>query len=278
MKTKLSIFLTALVGGLISAMPAQAASFNNSGIYFSEDTEVDFKFLGSYNYWQSDLGVVNWATGEETILFEEVQNVDGLGGPDNEGTAGITVLNPTTSYKFAADTEYSLFLRSLLPDGVTNPFEGTAIENVNTVYSTDSLNPGWFNVVTGGIGSNPDGSYTIGVGPDLPDNLNQYDSSENSNSTLSLNGRDDLLPTGQRRALFINDLLAGNVVNILFEDTTPNGADNDFDDFVFTAQLSGATGGGVLSEVASTPEPATLAGLGMVAGAMFLSRSRKKQK
>ncbi len=30
MKTKLSIFFTALAGSLISAMPAQAASFNNT--------------------------------------------------------------------------------------------------------------------------------------------------------------------------------------------------------------------------------------------------------
>ncbi|MGD1807341.1 PEP-CTERM sorting domain-containing protein [Dapis sp. BLCC M126] len=274
MKSKLSIFLTAIAGGLISAMPAQAASFNNSGIFFEEETEVDFQFLGAYNYWQSKLGILNVDTGVKTILFEETQNTDGSGGPDNQNLSAIST--PQTSYTFAADTEYSLFLRSLTPDG-ENPFAGSAIENVNTIFSTDTLNPGWFNVVTGGTGRNPDGTYTIGVGPDQPDNLNQYDSTENSNSTLSLNGRDDLLPNGQRRSIFINDLLAGDVVNILFEDSTPNGSDNDFDDFVFTAQLSGATGGGVLSEVASTPEPATLAGLGMVAGAMFLSRSRKKQ-
>ncbi len=199
------------------------------------------------------------ATGEEKILFEEVQNADNLGGPDNEGTAGVTVLNPTTSYTFAANTEYSFFLRSLTPDG-ENPFAGSNIEDVNTVYSTDSKNPGWFNVVTGGVGRNPDGTYTIGVGPDLPDNLNQYDS--------SLDGRDNLLPNGQRRSIFLGDLFAGDV-EILFEDTTPNGADNDFDDFVFTAKLATHV---------STPEPATLAGLGMVAGGMFLSRSRKKQK
>lgn len=80
---------------------------------------------------------------------------------------------------------------------------------------------------------------------------NDYDSSLNGRT---VNARD--------RVLFEGDLLSS--LNLFFEDNGIGG-DNDYDDFIVSASVA---------EV-SVPEPATLAGLGIVAGAMALSRRRK---
>ncbi|NES06807.1 MAG: PEP-CTERM sorting domain-containing protein [Okeania sp. SIO2F4] len=255
MKTKLSIFLTALAGGLISTMPAEAASFGNEGIIFDENTEVTFEFLQSHGWWQGSFGVVKLNTGEETILFEEDLNIDPGSGwaDDNLGTPGIAVRSTIANFFFEGGEEYSLFLRSFNPDG-------SLPTSYNTQYSTTALNPNWYNAGTG-FGNQGDGSFEIGAGPEDYDK-NNFDSSLNAQ-----------VVDGQTRVVFKQD--GADSTNIFFEDNTTWG-DNDFDDFVVRA-TSDSFAGGVLSEPKSTPEPTTIAGLGMVAGAMFLSRSRKKQ-
>lgn len=60
----------------------------------------------------------------------------------------------------------------------------------------------------------------------------------------------------------------GNYLTISFDDAG-NNDDKDYQDFTLQAMVL---------DMESTPEPATLAGLGIVAGGMFLSSSRKKQK
>ncbi len=241
MKTKLSIFLTAIVGGLISTMPAQAASmFGNDGIMFEKDTTVQFDFLQSNGWWRADFGVLNIDTGVETILLQEDLNVDPGSGEANDslGTSGIgkAVSNSQYNFTFAANNNYSFFLTSYNKDGVAEtPY--------NTQYSTTDMNDSFYTNGTG-TGANGDGTFTISD--------NDFDA--------GLNGQ---IIDGRVRALF--EPSEGDSVNILFEDNT-TWDDNDFDDFVVKAQI-----------VESTPEPATLAGLGMVAGGMFLSR-RKKQK
>jgi hypothetical protein len=238
MKTKLSIFLTALAASTISAMPAQAASFGNEGIIFDEDTTVTFDFLQSNGYWQAEFGVKNLGTGEENILLFEDFRADYAAGhtvdSENLGTAGISVLDTEASFTFLADQEYSLFLKN---------FDSNADKYVYQ-YSTTANNGSWLSQGTGG-GANGDGTFTISD--------NDFDS--------SLNGE---VVNGQIRALFQES--GANSANIFFEDNTTWG-DNDFDDFVVQATI----------EPTSTPEPATLAGLGVVAAGMFLSR-RNKQK
>lgn len=257
MKTQLSILLTALVGGLISTMPAQAASFGNDGIMLDADTEVEFEFLQSNGWWRGDFGVVNLNTGIETILLSETFNADAGSGwqNDNLGTAGKAVQNPLASFTFLAGEEYSLFLKNF--DSDKNKGEGGYVYQ----YSTTSLNPGWYAGGTGD-GAKGDGTFMIGAGSEEYDK-NNYDP--------SLNG---MIVDGQQRAFFKQD--GENSANIFFEDNTTWG-DNDFDDFIVKATAP-SLGGEISPEAESVPEPATLAGLGMVAGAMFLSRSRKKQK
>ncbi|MDJ0553673.1 MAG: PEP-CTERM sorting domain-containing protein [Microcoleaceae cyanobacterium MO_207.B10] len=255
MKTQLSILLTALVGGVMSGMPAQAASFGNDGIMFNTDTEVEFNFLQSHGWWRGDFGVKNLDTGVETILLSEDLNANPGSGEHNDslGTAGfgLAVTNPLASFTFTANNNYTFFLTSYNKDG-SNPYEGKNWDYANTQYSTTSLNPSWYNQGTG-VGAQGDGTFVIGDAPEEY-NKNLYNS--------SLNG---MVVSGQERALFLGDLF-GEGANILFEDNTSYG-NNDFDDFVVKA-----------TAIESTPEPATMAGLGIVIGGMILSRSGKKQK
>ncbi len=243
MKTKFSIFLTAIASGLISAMPAQAASmFGTEGIiFFEEDTEVEFEFKQSNGWWRADFGVMKLDTGEKTILLQEYLNADPGSGEanDNLGTPGSAVVEPLASFMFEEDTEYTLFVSSYNKDGgVDTPFY--------TQYSTTKLNPSFYNNGTGG-GVLGGGNFEVGG--------NDFDSSI-----------DGTIVIGQQRTIFSGDLFNGDSVRIVFEDNTTWG-DNDFDDFVVEAQLMSV----------STPEPATLAGLGIVAGGMFLSRCKKQK-
>ena len=72
MKTKLSIFSfsAAIIGALIPTIPAQAVSmFDDEGIFFEEETEMQFDFLQSNGWWRSDFGVKNLDTGIELSLI-----------------------------------------------------------------------------------------------------------------------------------------------------------------------------------------------------------------
>jgi hypothetical protein len=264
MKTKLSIFSfsAAIIGTLIPTIPAQAVSmFDNEGIFFEEETEVQFDFLQSNGWWRSDFGVKNLDTGIENILLSEVLNVDPGSGwqNDNKGTPGIAVKNTSNSFTFQADTNYTFFLTSFNKNG--NPDTP-----YNTQYSTTTLNPTWYKYGTGD-GAMGDGKFKI--------TENDYDS--------SINGT--ILP-GEQRSLFSGKLLEENLANILFEDNTTWG-NNDFDDFVVQAIIQNddeekrvpgrdtPTSRDLLIE--DVPEPATFAGLALVVGGIFLSGSCKKQ-
>ena len=256
MKTKLSIFSfsAAIIGALIPTVPAQAVSmFDNKGIFFEEDTEVQFDFLQSNGWWRSDFGVKNLDTGIENILLSEDLNVDPGSGwhNDNKGTPGIAVKNTSNSFTFQADTNYTFFLTSFNKNG--NPDTP-----YNTQYSTTTLNPTWYKSGTGDGGMG-DGKFKI--------TKNDYDS--------SINGT--ILP-GEQRALFSGKLLEENLANILFEDNTTWG-NNDFDDFVVQASIQNDDGGrgdpGRDLPIEDVPEPATFAGLALVVGGIFLSGSCK---
>ena len=258
MKTKLSIFSfsAAIIGALIPTIPAQAVSmFDDEGIFFEEETEMQFDFLQSNGWWRSDFGVKNLDTGIENILLSEVLNVDPGSGwqNDNKGTPGIAVENTSNSFTFQANTNYTFFLTSFNKNG--NPDTP-----YNTQYSTTILNPTWYKSGTGD-GAVGDGTFEI--------TKNDYNS--------SINGT--ILP-GEQRALFSGKLLEKNLANILFEDNTTWG-NNDFDDFVVQARIQDDGGGrgdpGRDLPIEDVPEPATFAGLALVVGGIFLSGSCKKQ-
>ena len=258
MKTKLSIFSfsAAIIGALIPTIPAQAVSmFDDEGIFFEEETEMQFDFLQSNGWWRSDFGVKNLDTGIENILLSEVLNVDPGSGwqNDNKGTPGIAVENTSNSFTFQANTNYTFFLTSFNKNG--NPDTP-----YNTQYSTTTLNPTWYKDGTGD-GAVGGGKFVI--------TKNDYD--------FGINGT--IIP-GEQRALFSGNLLEDNSANILFEDNTTWG-NNDFDDFVVQASIQNDGGGrgdvGRDLPIEDVPEPATFAGLALVVGGIFLSGSCKKQ-
>jgi hypothetical protein len=202
---------TSLVAGSVLALsgnPAQAYSFDNTGISFDTDTTVDFSFVSSNGLFRSDLGVFQVSGTSATFLGTLLLSEDAPGyiatTPDYPGTASLS----NSSYTFAAGTTYTLGL-------ISEEFTGSGYIPRGTLFSTDSLN----------IGSTP-----------------------------------------MNNALFAGDVFSGTTV--IFDDDGANN-DNDLNDFVFTARAT---------PVASVPEPTTIAGLGLVAGALAVSRRRKISK
>ncbi|MEM6753137.1 MAG: hypothetical protein AAF630_09235 [Cyanobacteria bacterium P01_C01_bin.38] len=180
-KTRLSLFIGVVIGGIFSVFssPAQAQTpepiqqqsqelFGNSGILFSMDTLIQFKFVRSYGAYQSVFGVRNETTGEETDLigetkpsdlttseFEQALNKPSDGLTDNpndfQGTLGNAVPLPgTAQFTFKAGNRYSFYLKS--------QFRG---RNVGVMYSTDMKNPasnrqakfsgGFYGLANGGV-------------------------------------------------------------------------------------------------------------------------------
>lgn len=159
-KPHLSLFVGVLIGGIFSVFssPAQAQIretpelqsqelFGNSGILFTIDTLMQFKFVRSYGAYQSVFGIRNETTGEETDLigetkpsdlsksqFEQALNKPSDGLTDNpndfQGTLGNAVPLPgTAQFTFKAGDRYSFYLKS--------KFRG---RDVGVVYSTDMKN------------------------------------------------------------------------------------------------------------------------------------------
>jgi len=200
---KTSTVLGLVAGGTLalSAMPADAASFNNGGILFDTDTKVDFEFLESHGKFQSTLFIVE-ATDKNTpvyTLFTENEAFD-TDSSDFMGTCPTSVTAPdgscTNWFEFQGGVEYSLLLDS---------------GNNGKVWSTDLLN----------------------------------------------------MPVSQQ-ALFNFEETDPGKYTIRFDDRG-NGDDKDFNDFTLTAQVK------------DIPEPATLVGLGLIGGALALTRRRKAQ-
>lgn len=229
--------------GLVSAAPAEAFTFGNSGIQFDTDTTVDFEFLQSHGWWKGQFGVVDTSSLNETFLISETRHVNPGSGwqDDSKGTAGIglAVENPFSSFTFKAGTEYSFFLRS---HDVNDP------SRTYTQYSNTLLNPQWYRNGTG-AGAIGDGTFKISG--------NNYDSSLNNQ-----------IVDGRQRALFQGDVFSSGGTTIFFEDNTTWG-NNDFDDFIVSARVVQAE---------AVPEPATLMGLAVVAGSATLFRRRKQSQ
>ncbi|MCP2731480.1 PEP-CTERM sorting domain-containing protein [Limnofasciculus baicalensis] len=207
---------TATVLGLIAgsamalgAMPAQALEglFGNDGIFFEEDTLVDFWFLESNGKFKSTLSVYNADTNTTVNPFLFQEAAPGYDVPktgDFHGTCPQTVTSPAgechTWFTFKGGVNYSLLLNS---------------GGNNQVYSTNALN---------------------------------------------LNSQNPLMQQAEFTAM-------GNHIYQIAWDDTGNNNDGDMNDFFVKAEIKKAV-----------PEPAALAGLGLVAGTMTLVRRRKNNK
>ena len=226
-------FLKALAAtavlGFLSAGPAQAFSFNNDGISFDEDTRVNFDFVESHGWFKSGIGVKNTATGEKTLLLDEILNRDPGSGKFNDewGTCEIALEgNCSAEFTFQAGTTYEFFLTRV------NPSTNKTLADLSSTTHAKFLQ-----------------------GTSVLDDLDfrSYDTSEGS-ALGTTPGIDDANP------------FAGSVL-IGFDDSfhiNDEESHVDYNDFLVTAT--------------AVPEPATLAGLGLVVGGMALSRRRKENR
>ncbi|MCL1469353.1 PEP-CTERM sorting domain-containing protein [Argonema antarcticum] len=250
MKFKQSLLTTAAAAtalfGMASA-PAQAFNFGNGGITFDADTTVDFNFMESHGYYKGKLGVFG-PGGTKTYLGINENNFSDAGNAGEwKGTCGVTVTTCTDAFTFKAGETYSLFLES---------WGATRLNT--TVYSTTAKNTG-SQVVNGA-------SYNFGQQVKFFDDLTLLNDPKISNGSLGSNGslNSKLVTTA---GLANADPFAKTIL-MAFEDQG-QGVHTDYNDFLVTAKAR--------TPVASVPEPATLAGLGLVAGALAFSRNRRRR-
>jgi hypothetical protein len=132
MKLRGYLFAAATAATAVAGLtvPAQAATFGNTGITFDKDTTVNFTFQESHGLFRSDLKVQETGGGSTVLFSEASPGYDGRAN-DWHGTCGITVANCNTSFKFEANKTYTLVLTRRAGSN------GTA---ARAVYSTDSLN------------------------------------------------------------------------------------------------------------------------------------------
>lgn len=242
MKAQTKFFTAAAVtaiAGLFSAAPAQAITLG-SGLIEGDNSHVYFEFVESHGFFESEWGVYNNTTATFTTLLGEVQRNDGISpwATDHLGTCGTTVLGCEASFTFEAGNQYAFFLR--------NTGDG---DHQKTVFSANELNPiqGWTEFV--------DQTKFFNSMSILDDT--KYATYESLDSALALAGSDTFVLENGMSAL------------IAFEDQGLNTRGDggyfhgDWNDFIVKA---------------SVPEPATILGLGVVAGGMALYRLRKQDK
>lgn len=234
----------------VASAPAQAFSFGNNGMKFDKDTTVDFSFIESHGYYKGKLGVVG-PGGTKTYLGIKENKFSDTDKSDKEwkGTCGITVTTCADSFTFKAGQTYSMFLESW----------GQTLLNT-TVYSTTALN-------TGGSKDKNGVTHAFGQQVKFFDDLTVLNDPKISSGSTnpgqgSLNSKLVTTPGLANTNPFAKTIL------LAFEDQG-QGIHTDYNDFLVTAKAR--------TPVASVPEPATLAGIGLVAGAMAFSRNRRRR-
>jgi len=248
-----SVFAGLIAGSALalSTLPAQAFTLNSNGsITFAAPETLEFTFLESRGFFRSSFGVYsapNEGALVQTLFTENAPGFDpgssDLNG-DFLGTPGTTVNPFITSFTFAPGTYF--FGLDSRPQG------GTTFTTASGTF--DAGVPGLGNPFVPSGGSNPAN----------PNPSNPASSAFNSTSPIYYrstvgpgavgNGvNPNFQPLDTSRFSFftaINDTFTGDV---------------DVNDFIV----------GVRSTPTTVPEPATLAGLGLVAGAMTMLRRRK---
>lgn len=242
MKAQTKFFTAAAVtaiAGFVSAAPAQAITLG-PGLIQGDNSHVYFEFVESHGYFKSEWGVYNKTTDTFTTLLGEVQRNDGVSpwATDHLGTCGNTVLGCQASFTFEAGNEYAFFLQNI-GDG----------DHPITMFSANELNSDqrWADF---------EDQTRFFADMSILDDA-RYGTYESLESELALaTGETFLLQNGMSALIAFED--QGR--NILGDGEYFHGDWNDF-----------------LVKV-SVPEPATILGLGVVAGAMALYGLRKKDK
>ncbi|HEY9648640.1 MAG TPA: PEP-CTERM sorting domain-containing protein [Chroococcidiopsis sp.] len=234
--TLASAALTASIVGI--SAPAQAFSFGSGGIQFDQDTSVEFTFDQSHGAYTSSLwvySVENSALDNGTKLFYETKQSDNSWENEWKGTFGNAVTSTNGQV-----TQVFNFLKDKVYALVlySDAFSGNPFQQ--SVTSTTALNPtGTQQAVLGNF------------------NLN-YGSTSPFSAANGGKGAD------QFAAVSLSDLVNG--VKISFDDRG-NGNDADFQDFTVFAKAA--------SNTESVPEPASMAGLMLVGGAIAASRRKR---
>lgn len=235
----------ALVG--IASGSAQAFSFGNNGIKFDKNTTVDFSFKESHGYFWGQLGVIDSKGTKQYLGIKEDKAFSPAGGSDNgsvgeyKGTCGNTVSVCADSFTFAAGETYSLFLES----------KGSAGKVQTTVFSTTALNTG-SQTVNGQ-------SYAFGQQVKFFDDLSLLNDPKISSGS-STSSKLVTTPGLTNADPYAKEIL------LAWEDQG-QGVHTDYNDVLVTAKARSV----------DVPEPTTLAGIGLVAGALALSRTRRRK-
>ncbi|AFY82286.1 PEP-CTERM sorting domain-containing protein [Oscillatoria acuminata] len=232
----LSVAAATTFFSLASVAPADAFTFGNSGILFDTDTTIDFNFVQSHGWWFGDFGVKDLSTGLETLLISETLNANFGSGLEND-SKGTAGTGLAVENAFSSFTFKADTEYSLVLNSYHVTQSRTRGDLANTVYSTSALNNPF---------NDPRWNKQVTIGD------NNYDPLFNDRTVKASD-----------RVLFEGDLFSG--LKLFFEDNGLFG-DHDYDDFIVSAKLAQV----------SVPEPASLLGLGLVAGAMAFSRRRKE--
>lgn len=254
------LLATTAATAAVSLLPlsAQAATirFGTNGIQFSQDTTIQFTYVGSNHFYESSLAVYEVTGGSPTlasggILFQENK------APNTSGPLSLICGSPeapspcTVNFTFRANTLYTLGLSNFNPNSA-RPFQ-PGLSPI--VYSTTSFNTAAYLDPNAGTLNATPGPYQQAV----------FGSSGSTGP-------------GYNPGLFTSGIAAldaGNAVPISFEDGGWNGSfgsggtiifapggrnDRDFNDFRITAQI--------------IPAPPLLMGL-LALGARVFFRQRK---
>ncbi len=241
-----SVFAGLIAGSALalSTLPAQAFTLNpNGSVTFAAPETLQFTFLESRGFYQSSFGIYSAPNADALVTTLFTENAPGYDDGRSDangdwlGTPGTTVNPFITSYTFAPGTYF--FGLDSRPQGGTTFTEATGNFNVGVALPNPSLP------------APPPGGY-VSAAP------NQAFISTADTYTRSTIGPGSGGPAGF---------------------TTINTSPYDFftainDTFAFDADVNDFIVG-VRSTTTTVPEPATLAGLGLVAGAMTMLRRRK---
>ena len=243
-----SVFAGLIAGSALalSTLPAQAFTLNSNGsITFDAPETLEFTFLESRGFFRSSFGVYSAPNADARVTTLFTENAPGfdLGSSaangDFLGTPGQTVNPFITSFTFAPGTYF--FGLDSRPQG------GTTFTDTSGTFDAGIAGLGNPFVPSGG--SNP---------------ANPPFSAFNSTSPIYYRSTvgPDSIANGVNPNFQPLDTSSFNFFTAI-NDT--DAIDGDVQDFIV----------GVRSTTTTVPEPATLAGLGLVAGAMTMLRRRK---
>lgn len=223
----------------ISAVaPAQAFMFGTNGIKFDKTTTVKFNFLESRGAYQSTLSVYDASKNLMQTLFAESAGNDVGSNRKNDSLGTAANLAGASSVVFTFEANKEYTL------GLASLFNGSSEP---TVYSTTALNAGTRKI----------------NGQDI---FTQQAKFFNSDSVLSDTSYQNFFSsTSSALATTAGDTISSlaSPVLIAFEDQSTRGH-RDYNDLIVSAE--------------EVPEPATMLGMGLVAGGMAVARRRRAAK